>query len=87
MQVHRTVLQRLPLSIHQTELAHLDIVPSHILLSDTDVELTTALDHREERLQRELDIVAHCGTYDPTIQEPLGKIALLILVYIYKASP
>src|SRR3954451_12985231 len=59
MQVHRTVLQRLPLSIHQTELAHLDIVPSHILLSHTDVELTTALDHREERLKRELDLIKH----------------------------
>ena len=31
------------------------IVPSHILLSQTDVELTTAMDHREARLKRELD--------------------------------
>src|SRR5439155_18743172 len=37
--------------------ANLDIVPSHILLSNTDVELTTAIDHREERLKKELDKV------------------------------
>jgi AAA domain len=34
---------------------NLEIVPSHILLSGTDVELTTAIDHREARLKRELD--------------------------------
>ena len=33
----------------------MDIAPSHILLADTDVELTTALDHREARLKNELD--------------------------------
>lgn len=55
--IHNTILQRLPLPIHQTELANLAIVPSHILLSNTDVELTTALDHREERLKRELDVI------------------------------
>lgn len=38
---------------------NLDIVSSHILLSNTDVELTTAIDHREERLKRELELVKH----------------------------
>src|SRR6266700_3379229 len=52
-----TILHRKPLSIHPTTVANLDIVPSHILLSNTDVELTTAIDHREERLKRELDTV------------------------------
>ncbi len=52
-----TILHRKPLSIHPTTVANLDIVPSHILLSNTDVELTTAIDHREERLKRELDKV------------------------------
>jgi chromosome partitioning protein len=33
----------------------LDIVPSHILLSNTDIELTTAKDHREARLKAQLD--------------------------------
>src|SRR6266567_5375206 len=50
-----TILQRLPLPIHATSIPNLDIVPSHILLSNTDVELTLAKDHREERLKRELD--------------------------------
>lgn len=60
--IYTTILTRSPLPIHQTHLEHLDIVPSHILLSNTDVELTTAIDHREERLKRELDVVKN--TYD-----------------------
>ena len=52
-----TILNRQPLQIHHTSNPHLDIVPSHILLSNTDVELTTALDHREARLKTELDKV------------------------------
>src|SRR5205814_8460318 len=43
------------LSLHPTQIPNLEIAPSHILLSNTDVELTTAIDHREERLKRELD--------------------------------
>src|SRR5436305_7924476 len=53
--VHATIIDRKPLPIHQTHVPHLDIVPGHILLSNTDVELTTAKDHREARLKRELD--------------------------------
>jgi chromosome partitioning protein len=52
-----TILHRLPLPIYPTPIPHLDIVPSHILLSNTDVELTLAKDHREERLKRELDMI------------------------------
>ncbi len=52
-----TILERQPLLIHPTEVPNLDIVPSHILLSNTDVELTMAKDHREARLKRELDKV------------------------------
>ncbi len=55
--LYNTILQRQPLSIHHTNVANLDIVPSHILLSNTDVELTTAIDHREARLKQELDRV------------------------------
>lgn len=44
-----TILERQPLPIHPTSVDSLDIVPSHILLSDTDMELTTAIDHRESR--------------------------------------
>jgi chromosome partitioning protein len=55
--VYCTILERKPLAIHHTNVPHLDIVPSHILLSNTDVELTTAIDHREARLKNQLDKV------------------------------
>ena len=57
--IYATILERSPLSVHKTQLATLDIVPSHILLSNTDVELTTAIDHREARLKKELDLIKH----------------------------
>ncbi len=53
--IYATILERNPLQIKPTRLPHLDIIPSHILLSNTDIELTTAKDHREARLKRELD--------------------------------
>lgn len=55
--IYRTILQRQPLPIHPTAITNLELTPAHILLSNTDVELTTAIDHREERLKRELDQV------------------------------
>lgn len=55
--IYRTILERKPLPIHQTSIPGLDLVPSHILLSNTDVELTTAIDHREARLKTQLDLV------------------------------
>jgi chromosome partitioning protein len=55
--VYNSILQRKPLVIHPTRVAYLDIAPSHILLSGTDVELTTAIDHREARLKHALDSV------------------------------
>jgi chromosome partitioning protein len=60
--IYNTVLGRNPLPVHQTKVANLSIVPSHILLSNTDIELTTAIDHREARLKSELDNVA--GEFD-----------------------
>jgi chromosome partitioning protein len=53
--VYQTILERQPLIIHPTSVPNLDIVISHILLSNTDIELTTAKDHREARLKQELD--------------------------------
>lgn len=50
-----TILERGPLSVRPTNLPGLDIVASHILLSNTDIELTTAKDHREARLKQQLD--------------------------------
>lgn len=60
--VHATILNRKPLPIHETIVPNLSVVPAHILLSNTDVQLTTAIDHREARLKSELDKVK--DTYD-----------------------
>src|SRR5574339_241261 len=60
--IHHTILDRGPLVVHETHVPNLSIVPSHILLSNTDIELTTAKDHRESRLKTELDKIK--GTYD-----------------------
>jgi chromosome partitioning protein len=57
--INTTILERKPLPIHHTDNPNLDVVPSHILLSNTDVELTTALDHREARLKDQLDTIKH----------------------------
>ena len=56
--IYSTILSRRPLAIHQTEVPNLSVVPSHILLSNTDIELTTAIDHREARLKTELDPIS-----------------------------
>jgi chromosome partitioning protein len=53
-----TVLERKPLTIHKTQVPNLSLVASHILLSNTDIELTSARDHREARLKVELDLIA-----------------------------
>src|SRR5689334_14766710 len=53
--MYATVIEQRPLAIHHTSVPNVDIVPSHILLSNTDIELTTAKDHREARLKRQLD--------------------------------
>lgn len=54
-----TILERKSLQIRHTSIPRLDIVPSHILLSNTDIELTTAKDHREARLKTHLEAVKH----------------------------
>lgn len=55
--IHATILERKPLPIWPTSVANLEMVPSHILLSNTDVTLTTAIDHREARLKTQLDAI------------------------------
>jgi chromosome partitioning protein len=60
--LYPTVINRQPLVIHPTSIPNLEIVPAHILLSDTDAVLTTAKDHREARLKTALDKIK--GTYD-----------------------
>src|SRR3712207_1471343 len=55
--IYTTILERKPLPVRETNIPNLALVPSHILLSNTDIELTTALDHREARLKNQLDRV------------------------------
>ena len=61
--LHRTIIDRQELPIWHTSIKNLNIVPSHILLSNTDVELTVARDHREARLKRELDKIKEAYDY------------------------
>src|SRR5688572_28398338 len=60
--IFTTILERRALPVHPTHVKNLSIVPSHILLSNTDIELTTAKDHRESRLKTELDKIK--GQFD-----------------------
>lgn len=53
--IFSTIMHRHQLVLHKTTVPNLSLVPSHILLSNTDIELTTALDHREARLKSVLD--------------------------------
>lgn len=58
-----TILERKPLVVHSTEIKNLSIVPSHILLSETDLQLSQAKDHREARLRNQLDKIKHQFDY------------------------
>jgi chromosome partitioning protein len=53
--IYITIIKREPLPVHPTQVRNLSIVPSHILLSNSDYELTIAKDHREARLKRQLE--------------------------------
>ena len=61
--VYETIINCNALPIRSSTVPNLDIVPSHILLADTDVELTTAIDHREARLKNELDKIKSVYEY------------------------
>jgi chromosome partitioning protein len=50
-----TIMSRQALPVRPTRIPNLSIVPSHILLSNSDMELTPAMDHREARLKNALD--------------------------------
>jgi chromosome partitioning protein len=52
--LYQTIIHRQPLVIHESTVPNLHVVPAHILLSNTDIELTPAMDHRELRLKSEL---------------------------------
>jgi chromosome partitioning protein len=55
--VYATVLERKPLPVHKTGIENLEIVPSHILLSNADLTFITALDNRAQRLKTQLEKV------------------------------
>lgn len=55
--IYATIIDRQPLPARPSAIPNLDLVPSHILLSNTDVKLTTAIDHREARLKHQLDAI------------------------------
>lgn len=61
--IYTTIIERRVLPVHQTRIPNLSIVPSHILLSNTDIELTIAKDHREARLKTELDKIKNQYDY------------------------
>lgn len=61
--IYTTIIDRRPLPVRETHVPNLSIVPSHILLSNTDIELTTAKDHREARLKSELDKIKSLYDY------------------------
>ncbi len=61
--IYTTIIGKNPLPVHPTKNPNLFVVPSHILLSNTDIELTTALDHREARLKNELDRIVQNFEY------------------------
>ncbi len=67
--VHRTILEQQSIPIHETALPSLFIAPSHILLSNTDVELTKEIEQRKatqrdvaSRLKQQLEQAK--GDYD-----------------------
>lgn len=58
----RTILEQEAIPVHQTAVKNLWVAPAHILLSDTDMQLTMARDHREARLKRQLERIK--GEYE-----------------------
>ena len=61
--IYKTILKRHPLIVHPTSVPNLDMVISHILLSNTDIELTTAKDHREARCQTTITRIRSSPAY------------------------
>lgn len=52
---YATILERKPIIESPSKIVGLNVAPAHILLSNSDLELTVAKDHREARLKNELD--------------------------------
>jgi len=63
--LYTTIIDFNQLPVRETKIKNLSIVPSHILVADVDVELASAIDHREARIKQALDTIA--GQYDYVI--------------------
>jgi chromosome partitioning protein len=75
--VYATILERKPLRAHKTAIPNLEIVPSHILVSNADLTLITALDNRAQRLKIELEKIR--GQWDYVLIDCPPSIGWLTL--------
>jgi chromosome partitioning protein len=75
--VYATILERKPLRAHKTAIPNLEIVPSHILVSNADLTLITALDNRAQRLKIELEKIR--GQWDSVLIDCPPSIGWLTL--------
>ncbi len=53
--IYTTIINRNPIPYYPTQVEGLSISPSHILLSEASITLTVARDHREARLNEQLE--------------------------------
>ena len=75
--VYATIIHRNALPIFPSTVKGLHISPSHILLAETDITLTTAKDHREARLKSGL--MRFAGDYDHVVIDTPPNLGWLTL--------
>jgi len=75
--LYNTLINRKDLAICKTKLSNLDIVPNTILLADADIQLATAIDHKEERLNKALDKIRHL--YTQVILDGIPSLGMIAL--------
>lgn len=75
--LYATIIDRKPLVIHESAIPGLYVVPSNILLSNTDLALATAMDNRGARLRVELNKVK--DQYDFIIIDTPPALSFLTL--------
>ena len=83
--IYVTIIDRKPLPVRPSNIPNLDVVPSHILLSNTDVKLTTAIDHREARLKTQLDAIR--SHYEHVIIDCPPALSWLVILHAILALP
>jgi chromosome partitioning protein len=75
--LYATIIERKPLVVHESSIPNLFVVPSHILLSNSDLALATAMDNRGARLKNELDKIK--DQYDVVIIDCPPALSFLTL--------